>query len=260
MSGTAVAWDPDRYLRFKAERFAPFDDLAGLVERRKGMRVVDLGCGTGELTRRLADSLDDADVVGVDSSPEMLAQSGEFARDGVRFERADLTTFAGEYDLVISNAAIHWVDDQAGVVTRLYAMAAPGGQVAVQVPANHDHPSHVLAAEVAAERPFAAALSGWSLGRPVLRPEAYATLLWDLGAVDVVAVERVYLHELKDSAAMVDWMRGTGLRAYLERLPDDLREPFVADYGARVARRFPGSPVLFTFNRTFFAARRPAGA
>lgn len=260
MKGTGVAWDPDRYLRFKAERFAPFDDLIGLVERRPAMSVVDLGCGTGELTRRLADSLDGADVVGVDSSPEMLERSREFERGGVRFELADLMDFGGEYDLVVSNAAIHWVGDQAAAVGRLYTLVAPGGQLVVQVPANHHHPSHVLAAEVAKERPFAAALSGWTPGRPVLRSEEYATALWDLGATGVVAFERVYLHELEDSAAMVEWMRGTGLRAYLERLPEDLHDAFVAEYSARLAGSFPTTPVLFTFNRRFFGARRPAGA
>lgn len=258
MSDAPIAWDPDRYLRFRAERFAPFDDLAALVDRRAAMSVVDLGCGTGELTRRLADSLEDATVVGVDNSPEMLARAAEFARDGLRFELADLETFDGEYDLVISNAAIHWVADQAGIVGRLHSMLATGGQLVVQVPANHDHPSHALAREVAEQPPFAAALSDWRQTPPVLRPQEYATVLWDLGATQVEAFEKVYLHVLDGSDAIVDWMRGTGLRAYLERLPAGLRDRFMSAYGERVARRYPGSPVLFTFNRTFFSARMPS--
>ncbi|MBX7161239.1 MAG: methyltransferase domain-containing protein [Acidimicrobiia bacterium] len=257
MSDTGLAWNPDRYLRFKEQRFAPFDDLVDLVETKPEMKVVDLGCGTGELTRRLADSLTGADVVGVDSSTAMLERSREFEREGLRFEHGDLAAYPGRFDLVVSNAALHWVDDQADIVASVFAMLAPGGQLAVQVPANHDHPSHTLARDVAASEPFSDALGGWNRGRPVLDPEEYATLLWQLGAVDVVAFQKVYLHELESSDAIVEWMRGTGLLAYLERLPEALREPFVAEYRRRIAQRFPGSPVLFTFNRTFFCARRP---
>ena len=102
-SQAIVPWDPDRYHIFKAERSAPFEDLLALVEVRRGLRVVDLGCGTGELTARLADHLPESDVLGVDASPEMLEKAAAQYRPGLRFELARLEEISGEWDLVFSN-------------------------------------------------------------------------------------------------------------------------------------------------------------
>src|ERR671939_673364 len=106
-----MPWNPGRYHQFQSERFAPFDDLFNLIKIREGMRVVDLGCGTGELTRRLGDKLPRSEVVGIDSSPEMLERAHEQARDGLRFELGSIENVEGVWDLVFSHAAIHWVED-----------------------------------------------------------------------------------------------------------------------------------------------------
>src|SRR5216117_2935146 len=118
---TRDAWDPAQYERFRDERARPFLDLLALVRPRPGMRVVDLGCGTGELTARLHD---------------------EVAAGGLRFEASDIAAFAAHaaWDLVFSNAALHWVDDHPALFARLTAALRPGGQLAVQMPANFDHP------------------------------------------------------------------------------------------------------------------------
>jgi len=143
-------WSPDQYERFRGERAQPFWDLAALVESRPGMRVVDLGCGTGELTRALHEQLGAAETLGIDNSPEMLAKAPSAA--GLRFENAGIESFAGNnLDLVFSNAALHWIPDHERLFGPLTAMLAPGGQLAVQMPANDDHPSHRTAAEVARE-------------------------------------------------------------------------------------------------------------
>src|SRR5690242_13857727 len=105
-----MPWNPERYHQFQQERSAPFDDLLQLVKRREGLRIIDLGCGTGELTRRLADALPSSDVLGLDSSAEMLARATPYARPGVRFEQGTIEEVAGEWDVIFSNAAIHWVD------------------------------------------------------------------------------------------------------------------------------------------------------
>lgn len=252
-----MPWDPDQYLRFKAERFRPFEDLVGLVERRQGMVVVDLGCGTGELTRRIADALDSADVIGVDNSAEMLAKAAEFERAGLRFELADLTAVEGTYDLVISNAAIQWVDDHPALLGRLWTMLAPGGQLCVQQPSNFDHPSQVIANDLALDLRFLGPTAGTSRAAAVLPPEKYCSFLWELGATDIDVFEKVYPVVLPDSDAIVEWMRGTALVPVMEALPEDGREPYLDAYRAAIANAFPGSPVLFTFKRTFFSARRP---
>src|SRR4051812_10518365 len=141
---TSDTWVPDQYERFKAERRQPFDDLAALVQRVPGGRVLDLGCGTGALTRELHEALGAAETVGIDSSPAMLADAEAHAGGGLRFEPGDLAalTVDGPVDVVFSNAALHWVPDHEAVLADWTARLAPGGQLAVQVPANVDHPSH----------------------------------------------------------------------------------------------------------------------
>jgi trans-aconitate 2-methyltransferase len=151
----AGAWDPAQYERFKDERSRPFFDLLALVQPAPGGHVVDLGCGTGELTRVLHARVNAGQTLGIDLSPEMLARSAPFAGEGVRFERGDIAAFAPStpYDIVFSNAALHWVPDHAALLRRLSSGLRPGGQLAVQVPANHDHLSHWVARAVAESAP-----------------------------------------------------------------------------------------------------------
>jgi trans-aconitate 2-methyltransferase len=254
-----MPWNPDRYRQFQKERFQPFDDLFDMVKRRERMRVLDLGCGTGELTRRLADELPASDVTGIDSSPEMLARALEqYARRGLRFEHGTIEQAAGEWDLVFSHAAIQWVDDHRALVPRLLQMVRPGGQLAVQLPSNHGHASHTLITEIAGEEPFQTALGGWKRVSTVLSIEAYAELLYEHGGEEITVFEKVYPHVLEDSDALSDWTRSTALVPYFERLPEALHEPFMQRYRARLHALWPGQPVFYGFKRILFAATRAA--
>ena len=142
----ADVWDPAQYARFQRERSHAFFDLAGFVQWRPAMRVVDLGCGTGELTRVLHERLAARETLGLDSSPAMLARAQAHAGGGLRFAPGDIAAWEGTgYDLVFSNAALHWVPEHEALLTRLRAALAPGGQLAVQLPANHEHPSQLVA-------------------------------------------------------------------------------------------------------------------
>src|SRR3954469_15764254 len=194
------AWDPATYERFERERAAPFFDLLDLVQPSPGGHVVYLGCGTGELTRALHERTGARSTVGLDSSPAMLERSAAHAGDGLRFELGDIARWAPSepVDLVFSNAALHWVDDHDDLLARLTRALAGGGQLAVQVPANRDHPSHVVAERVAAEEPFRAALGGYVRRSPVLAPERYARLLHRLGFTAQHVRLQVYLHLLPD--------------------------------------------------------------
>ena len=253
-------WDPDQYERFRAERSRPFYDLLERVQPKKGMRAVDLGCGTGELTRDLHRKLGCAETIGIDSSDAMLGKAKTFAEPGLHFEKGDLATFAPEkpFDLVFSNAAIHWVSDQAALLTRLRDAVAPGGQLAIQMPANFDHPSHVLAAEVAREPEFAAALGGYV--RPadtVLAPEAYAQLLHDLGFEEQRVTLEVYGHVLGSRDEVVEWVKGTLLTDYEKRLEPALFERYLGRYREVLLPRLsPAKPFFYPFKRILFDARR----
>ncbi len=251
-----MPWNPDQYHKFQRERFAPFEDLLSLVHLREEMRVVDLGCGTGELTRRLADALPGSEVVGIDTSTEMLERAQEQARPGLRFEPGAIETLDGEWDLVFSHAAMQWVPDHRSLMPQLFALVRPEGQIAVQMPSNHGHPSHTAITKTASEEPFRSALRGWTRKSPVLSVEAYAELLYTYGGTDIVAMEKVYPHVLENAGAVAEWTRGTALLPYLERLPPDLHEPFMERYRERLREWRPSSPLFYGFRRILFAATR----
>lgn len=251
-----MPWDPGRYHQFQRERFAPFEDLVRLIKLRAGMSLVDLGCGTGELTAKLADAIPGSDVLGLDSSPEMLERAEPLARPGLRFKQGEIQTVEGSWDLVFSHAAIQWVPDHEWLVPHLFSLVRAGGQIAVQLPSNHDHPAHLLIRETAEEETFRSALGGWNRESPVLTIEAYAELLFQSGAQGIIVFEKVYPHVLKDADAIADWTSGTALVPYMERLPEDLREQFMQRYRERLREVFPQAPVFYGFRRTLFAAER----
>lgn len=250
-----MPWNPDLYRQFEKERSAPFDDLMRLLEYRDGLEVIDLGCGTGELTRRLADALPDSKVLGVDSSPEMLAKAKAHVGPGLHFELGQIETVTGQWDLVFSNAAIHWVDDHWSLIPHLLGMVRVGGQLVVQLPSNHNSFAHTAISEIAAESPFREALDGWTRHSPVLPLEQYADLLYANGGRNLTVFEKVYPHVLENADAVRDWTRGTALVPYLERLPESLHTPFLERYTERLRTKWPGSPVFYGFRRILFAAR-----
>jgi trans-aconitate 2-methyltransferase len=252
----ADAWNPDQYARFRSERSQPFFDLLALVRARPGMRVVDLGCGTGELTAEMHRRIGARETLGVDNSSAMLAETRAFAGAGVRFESADLREFAarpanaGAFDLVLSNAALQWVPEQAAVIAALTGLLAPDGQIAIQVPSNEDHASHAVAREVAAEEPFRTALGGHVRRFSNLPLEDYATLLDRLGCRDQHVRMQVYLHHLPARDGVVEWVRGSLLTDYQRRLSPAAFEAFLARYRAALMERLEDTrPFPYPFKR-----------
>lgn len=239
-------WSVEQYERFKDERRQPFDDLVSFVERRPRMRIVDLGCGTGELTRELHEKMDAEETLGIDSSETMLIKSGHFGSNTLRFERGEIEGFVTDrpYDLVFSNAALHWVPDHESLFHRLTSFLGQDGQLAIQMPANDDHPSHRVAAELAAGSGIAP--------RPghLLPPETYASLLHHLGFRRQHVRLQVYGHVLPSPADVVEWVKGTLLTEYEQQLTPEKFERFVEAYRAQLLAVLPDqTPFFYTYKR-----------
>jgi trans-aconitate 2-methyltransferase len=240
-------WDPSQYRRFEAERDQPFHDLLSLVEPSPGGSVADLGCGDGRLTALAHRTLGAAATLGIDSSAAMLAAAP--AGDGLTFDLGDIGGWSASasYDVVLSNAALQWVPDHAAVLGRWRAALRPGGQLAVQVPANSDHPSHTAVAEVTAEL---------GLAVNVLRPEQYASILDDLGAVEQHVRLQVFVHHLGASADVVEWVKGTTLTRVKRATDDEGYGRFLAAYRARLLAGIGDrAPYTYLFKRILFRAR-----
>ena len=252
-------WKPELYSRFAAERRRPFEDLLALVTPIPGGRAVDLGCGPGPLTRVLHERVGAATTLGIDSSDAMLAKAEAHAGGGVTFERGDIGTFSpGQpFDLVFSNAALHWVPDHSALLARLTRAVAPGGQLAFQVPDNFQHASHRTAEEVSAREPYRTALIGAGHSRNVLAPEAYATILDRLGYVEQNVRLQIYGQRLPSREDIVAWVEGSLLSEYRRRLPTDLFERFVADYRDTLFSKVTDErPFFFTYRRILARAKR----
>jgi trans-aconitate 2-methyltransferase len=246
-----LSWDVDQYERFKEERAQPFRDLVSLIEPRPKMRIVDLGCGTGELTRFLHEHLSAAETIGIDSSESMLSKASPAS--GLTFQLAAIGSFTTDrpFDLVFSNAALHWLPDHEHLFTRLVSLLGPNGQLAVQMPANHDHPSHRLAAELATEFRIEPRTVN------LLAPEAYAALLHRLGFARQHVRLQVYGHLLDSTADVVEWTKGSTLTPYRDALSADRYEEFLSEYTRRLVNALRDArPYFYTFKRVLLWATR----
>lgn len=223
---------------------------------REGMRVIDLGCGTGELTTRLASHLPESEVVGIDSSEEMLSRTGSLVHSGLSFKLQGIENVSGQWDLVFSHAAIQWVENHAALVPRLIELVKPGGQLVIQLPSNQEHPTHRIIEQIACEEPFHKRLDGWSRRSPVLGVGEYAELLHDNGCDDLTVFEKVYPHILAGVDDLVEWTSGTALVPYFERLSEEGREEFLKRYRARLSELWSNGPVFYGFQRILFSAVR----
>lgn len=250
-----MPWNPDLYHKFQAERAVPFYDLLALVDVRPYLKVIDLGCGTGELTRQLADALPYSHVTGLDNSPQMLDKAASFANSTLIFEQGEQSTLTGEWDLIFSNAALQWSENHAELIPYLFDKLRPGGQIVVQVPSNHNHISHQIYRETAEEDMFKFILQGFQRYAPILTIENYSRILFDCGAKEINVFEKIYPHVLENSDAVVEWISGTALVPYFERLGEH-KDEFVRSIREKMRIAMPDSPVFYPFKRILFSARR----
>jgi trans-aconitate 2-methyltransferase len=250
-------WDPAQYNRFAEEREQPFWDLTSLVQRVASPVVVDFGCGDGRLTSLLGETLGAASITGIDSSPSMIGAAMRYSSDRTSFVLGDLATWQepNGFDVVFANASLQWVPDHASVLARWAGCLRGAGQLAVQLPANADHPSHQVAVQLAQEMlndppPDVVAQN-------VLAPEAYARLLDDLGFVDQHVRLQVYAHRMASTSDVVEWVKGTSLIRFKEPLGQAGWEHFVDLYRERLLRVLGDeSPYFYPFKRILMWAKR----
>jgi len=250
-------WDPQQYSRFAGQRLRPALDLIARIPLEHPSTVVDLGCGTGNVTRVLRGRWPHADIVGVDGSPQMLAEAKK-TKGEIGWELVDVAAWnpPKKFDLVFSNAALHWLDDHPALFARLSGKVAAGGVLAVQMPRNFAAPSHTLMHELASSPPWRDALLKLLRSQPVLSPEAYYGLLApNTRSLDIWETE--YLQILEGGNPVAEWTKGTWLAPLLAALAPDARAAFEAEYRLRVARAYPrqrDGKTLFPFRRLFIVA------
>ncbi len=254
-----MAWDPKLYLGFANERTRAAGELLARMPLANPKRVIDLGCGPGNSTALLAQRWPDAEIEGLDSSPEMLADA---AKSGIkaRWIEADASSWSATapYDAIFSNATFQWVPDHVRLLPRLMGFVAKDGFFAFQVPFNFNEPSHTILRDLSVEPRWHDALKNARPWHQVLSAEEYYALLEPHSArLDIWEFE--YLQVLDGEDAVYRWVSGTGARPFINALDGAEREAFVAEYKARLTAAYPrraSGKTLFPFQRRFVVAAR----
>lgn len=255
---SSTDWSPARYLKFEDERTRPAGDLLAQVRSGNVRRIVDMGCGPGNSTELLAARYPDAQIVGLDNSPAMLEEARR-RLPGVRFESADADVWVpdGNVDLVFANAIYQWVPRHLEQLPRILEALPRGATLAVQMPDNLAEPTHRLMREVASAGPWGERLAG-AARDPLPAARVYYEALRPMaGRLDIWRT--AYHHVLHSADAIVEFVRSTGLRPFLDPLSAPERTEFLALYTARIAAAYPplsDGKVLLAFPRLFLITER----
>jgi trans-aconitate 2-methyltransferase len=257
-----MVWNPQQYLKFSGHRLRPAVDLLMRIPDFPIRSAADLGAGAGNVTRLIKERWPDAVVVGVEGSAEMVA-AGKQAAPEVEWLHQDLGVWqpAQNYDVIYSNAALHWLPDHESLFPSLMAKVEPGGIFAVQMPRNFGAPSHTLVAETVLNGPWRSRLEHLVTPPPVREPGFYHGLLTPQSQnIDIWETE--YLQVLEGENPVKEWTKGTWLTQFLDVLEGaDEKAAFEAAYGERIARAYPRNSrgqTLFPFRRLFMVAQRKA--
>jgi len=252
-----TTWEPQTYLRYADIRFRAGLDLIARIPKLEYSTSYDLGSGTGHLTRILADTFPNSKVVGIDSSPEMLAEARrEFP--ALEWQQAEITSWSppDPPDLIYANAALQWVPHHESLLPSLLSKLRPGGVLAMQVPRHFESPSHLGLKDLVLQSEWRAKLEPLLLA-PIPPPETYWRWL-SPHARNLDIWETIYLQVLDGNDPVVNFMRGTALRPFLSALPEPEAAKFIEAFADRMASAYPPQPngqTLFPFRRLFLVAQ-----
>lgn len=249
-----LEWNPDTYLQFTEQRTQPAVDLANRVRHLHPRRIVDLGCGPGNSTRVLRTVFANADLVGIDHSEKMICRAKEEHPD-LTFAVGDAANIEGTYDLIFSNACLQWLPHHEELLLRLLSHLTENGALAVQMPRNTEEPLYRLIQEVADEPRWGLDTSGLETNE-TLSPDAYIRILSPYSR-RLELWETVYYHFLPSPEHLLEWVRGTRLRPYLQALGETHQRAFEQEILRRATDAYPlteNGEVVFPFRRLFFIA------
>lgn len=252
-----TAWNPELYLKFRKERSLPAKDLLSLIALKNPTKILDVGCGPGNVTNLLSERWPKASVTGIDTSAEMIAKARQdfpkitwLIRDAAG-DLSDLTRF----DLVFSNAALQWLPNHDLLLPNIFNLMGKGGVLAVQVPNNSDAPVPAALREVSRKerwrRYFTPPIQHYYDSAETYYRQITALTgklkLW----------ETIYYHVMDSFEDIREWYRGTHMRFYLGRLPENLQNDFENELDGLIEQHYrpqPDGKILFPFRRLFFIA------
>ena len=255
---TSPIWDPTQYLRYAGHRLRPALDLLAQVDVAAPRRIHDVGGGTGQVTRMMANRWPTAEVVGSDESVEMLAEA-QRRGSRIQWRQLDVSEWnePHQLDIIYSNAVLHWIPDHDELILRLLASLRPGGQLAVQMPLSWYEPSHTLMRTILEEEQLGSTDLRRRYATPnVARPRHYADLLAKQAATVNLWTTR-YFQELHGPDPVLEWVSGTALRPILEELEPGELAVFLERYSVGLRAEYPrrdDDGTLFPFPRLFFVA------
>jgi trans-aconitate 2-methyltransferase len=255
-------WDPQQYLQFEHERTQPSIDLVARIPFEDPKTIIDIGCGPGNSTQILRKRWPRADIVGLDNSEKMIERA-RTDHPGQKWVIGDASSLETDrkYDIVFSNAAIHWIPDHHLLIPRLFQIVKQDGILAIQVPANYESPLYKIILNVAGSSKWCAFTSGCDELITYHKAEYYYNQLVSL-TQDIAMWETTYYHILKSHQDLVAWYKSTAMKPILEKLPTDKnRKEFEQTVLAECKKYYsPQSDgrILYPFKRLFFTARKAA--
>lgn len=254
-----MPWNPEIYNQFKTIRYQPFYDLSDLISPNNLQNCVDIGCGTGEQTAILAHKFEHAHFLGIDSSAEMLKKSSEFDLPNLRFEQQTIEEFANsdsKWDLIFSNAALQWADNHLKLFPKLISKLDKNGQFAVQMPCQKDNVLNVILSDLAREKPFADFLNNFHRDSPLLSIDDYAKMMFDEGLKDLNISMKIYPIYGNDETEFYNFISGSALIPYMERLTTEQQELLMSEFKARIKAYYKKFPTIYSFKRMLLYGKK----